>query len=172
MINVILLERVEKLGNLGDVVSVRPGFARNFLLPQKKALRASKDNIAAFEARKAQLAAETAKRRDAAQKEAGTLNGAQVILIRQAGENGQLFGSVTAKDIAVALNEAGFKAVDRRMVRIDAPVKSIGVYDFRVQIHPEVTAVVKVNVAKSADEAEAQAGGQTADAAAGENAAA
>jgi large subunit ribosomal protein L9 len=153
---IILLERVEHLGNLGDVVTVKPGFARNFLLPQRKALRATDNNIAAFESRKATLAADTAKQRQIAETEAAKLNGKSIVLIRQAGENGQLFGSVTARDIAMGLTAAGFK-VDRQQVKITIPVKALGIYDFRVRLHPEVTATVKVNVAKSEDEAQAQA---------------
>jgi large subunit ribosomal protein L9 len=154
--NVILLERVEKLGALGDVVNVKPGYARNFLIPQHKALRATKENVAAFEARKAQLAAETGKRREAAAAEALKMDGVSVVLIRQAGESGQLFGSVTAKDISEALTAAGFPT-DRRQVLINTPVKALGIYDFRVALHPEVAVTVKVNVAKSVDEAAAQA---------------
>lgn len=153
---VILLERVEHLGNLGDVVTVKPGFARNFLLPQRKALRATDSNIAAFEARKATLAADMANQRQAAEAEALKIKGKSIVLIRQAGENGQLFGSVTARDIAAGLTSVGFK-INRQQVQITTPVKALGIYDFRVHLHPEVTATIKVNVAKSEDEAQAQA---------------
>lgn len=154
---VILLERIEKLGQLGDVVNVRPGYARNFLLPQRKASRATSENMKAFEARKAQLEAENADKRTAAEALAGQMQGLSVVIIRQAGESGALYGSVSARDIAAAVTEQGF-AITRQQVQMDIPVKAVGIYDFKVRLHPEVTTTIKVNVAQSADEAEAQAG--------------
>ena len=153
---VILLERVEKLGQMGDVVTVKPGFARNYLLPRKKAMRATKENIAAFEQRRKQLEEENAARRSEAEKLAEKLNGMQVVVIRSAGETGHLYGSVNARDIAAAVSEAGF-AIERSQVLMDHPVKSLGFHEFRIRLHPEVDAVVTVNVARTAEEAELQA---------------
>ena len=153
--DVILLERVEKLGQMGDVVHVRPGYARNFLLPQKKALRATKANLAYFENQRAQLEATNLNRRSEAESVAGKMEGATVVLIRQAGDSGQLYGSVTARDVAVALGEAGF-TVERQQVNIDRPIKSLGLFDVRIRLHPEVALSVTVNVARSAEEAELQ----------------
>ena len=152
---VILLERVEKLGQMGDVVSVKPGFARNFLLPKKKALRATKDNLAYFETRKAQFEANNLERRNEAEAVGGKLDGVKIVVIRQAGDSGQLYGSVTARDIAEALTEEGFK-VDRGQVAIDRPIKALGLSDVRIRLHPEVTVAITVNVARSADEAALQ----------------
>jgi large subunit ribosomal protein L9 len=166
---VILLERVEKLGKIGDTVKVRPGYARNFLLPQQKAARATAENLKAFEARKAQIEAENADKRTDAENLATKMAGLSVVVIRQAGESGQLYGSVSARDIAEAITARGF-AVTRQQVQIDAPAKELGIYDFRVRLHPEVTVTVKVNIAQSEDEAKAQAehagGGKAAAAAA------
>lgn len=153
---IILLERVEKLGRMGEVVKVRPGFARNFLLPQKKALRATKDNLAKFEAQRAQLEANNLKAKGEAEEVAAKMEGLMVTLIRAASESGQLYGSVNARDIAVALTEAG-STVDRNQVLVDKPVKTLGIFDIRVRLHAEVAVVVKVNVAQSQDEAAAQA---------------
>ena len=153
--DVILLERVEKLGQMGDVVHVRPGYARNFLLPQKKALRATKANLAYFENQRAQLEATNLNRRSEAESVAERMEGATVVLIRQAGDSGQLYGSVTARDVAVALGEAGY-TVERQQVNIDRPIKSLGLFDVRIRLHPEVALSVTVNVARSAEEAELQ----------------
>ncbi len=149
---VILLERVEKLGQMGDVVSVKPGFARNFLLPKKKALRATKDNLAYFETRKAQFEASNLERRNEAEAVGGKLDGVKIVVIRQAGDGGQLYGSVSARDIAEALGEEGFK-VDRSQVAIDRPIKALGLSEVRIRLHPEVIVSITVNVARSADEA-------------------
>jgi large subunit ribosomal protein L9 len=157
---VILLERVEKLGQMGDVVSVKDGFARNFLLPQKKALRATKDNVAAFEKRKVQLQAQNLERRTEAEAVAKKMDGLSVIILRQASESGQLYGSVSARDIADAIVAAGF-TVARRQVNLQSTFKSVGIATVPVALHPEVLVPVKVNVARSKDEADAQAAGIT-----------
>lgn len=153
---VILLERVEKLGQMGDIVKVKPGFARNWLLPQKKALRATKENMAYFETQRVQLEANNLQRRQEAEAIAAKVQGASVVLIRQAGDSGQLYGSVTARDIADALTAAGY-TVERRQVAIDRPIKSLGLFEVRIVLHPEVSVAVTVNVARSKDEAEMQA---------------
>jgi large subunit ribosomal protein L9 len=158
MVDVILLERVEKLGQMGQVVKVRPGFARNYLLPQKKALRATKENLAYFEKQRGQLEATNLERRGDAQHVAEKLNGISVIVIRQAGESGQLYGSVTARDIAQAVSEAGF-TIARGQVILDKAIKTLGLYKQRVVLHPEVSVQITVNVAQSAEEAEMQAKG-------------
>lgn len=150
---VILLERIEKLGQMGDVVNVKPGFARNFLLPQKKALRASKDNLAFFEKQRVQLEALNLKRRDEAQAVADKMAGLSVLMVRQAGESGQLYGSVSGKDVADAVKAAGY-TIERRMVNLDQPIKTLGSYGVRISLHPEVAVVVTINVARSAEEAE------------------
>jgi large subunit ribosomal protein L9 len=155
---VILLERVEKLGQMGDVVRVKPGYARNFLLPQKKALRATKENLERFEKQRAQLEATNLKLKQEAEVVAKKLDGLSVVLVRQAGETGQLYGSVTARDIADAVAAAGF-TVSYRQIRIDRPIKALGLVQTRVMLHPEVAATVTVNVAKSEEEAEIQATG-------------
>jgi large subunit ribosomal protein L9 len=153
---VILLERVEKLGQMGDVVNVRPGFARNFLLPQSKALRATKGNLEQFQTRKTQLEADNLQRKQEAQEVSSKLDGMTVVLVRQASEMGNLFGSVTARDVAEAVTEAGV-TIDRRQVIIDKPIKTLGLFGLRVVLHPEVAVSVKVNVARSLEEAETQA---------------
>jgi len=158
MMEVILLERIEKLGQMGQVVKVRPGFARNYLLPQKKALRATKENLAIFEKQRAQLEAANLARRGDAEQVAQKLNGISVMIIRQAGESGQLYGSVTARDIAQAVTEAGF-TIGKGQVTLDKAIKTLGLYPMRVRLHPEVTIQVTVNVAQSAEEAEMQAKG-------------
>lgn len=150
---VILLERIEKLGQMGDVVNVKPGFARNFLLPQKKALRASKDNLAFFEKQRVQLEALNLKRRDEAQAVADKMAGLAVLMVRQAGESGMLYGSVSGKDVADAVKAAGF-TIERRMVNLDQPIKTLGSYGVRISLHPEVSVTVTINVARSAEEAE------------------
>ncbi|MCB1721599.1 MAG: 50S ribosomal protein L9 [Alphaproteobacteria bacterium] len=154
---VILLERVEKLGNMGDVVSVKPGYARNYLLPQKKALRASKDNVAYFEAQKKHLQAESDKQKKEAEKRAKKLAGTKVALIRQASESGQLYGSVASRDIAAALTEATGESIDRSMVKLNQNYKLIGLFPIDVTLHPEVSAEITINIARSPEEAEIQA---------------
>jgi len=156
---VILLERVERLGGLGDVVQVKDGFARNFLLPRSKALRANSSNLKVFEAQRAEIEARNAKAREAASKAGEKLDGSQYILIRQAGESGQLYGSVSGRDVADAVNAEGGK-VDRSMVVLDKPIKTLGVHEIKVRLHPEVTVTVSINIARSADEAERQARGE------------
>jgi large subunit ribosomal protein L9 len=158
MVDVILLERVEKLGQMGQVVKVRPGFARNFLLPQKKALRATKENLAYFEKQRTQLEAQNLARRSEAEQVAKKLEGVSVVIIRQAGESGQLYGSVTARDIAEGVTEAGF-TIGRGQVVLDKAIKTLGLYKQRVVLHPEVSITITVNVAQSAEEAEMQAKG-------------
>ncbi len=154
---VILLERVEKLGNMGDVVNVKPGFARNFLLPQKKALRASKDNIAYFEAQKKHFQAESDKLKKDAEKRLPKLNAVKVPLIRQASESGQLYGSVTARDIAEQIEATTGEKIDRSKVLMNQNYKQIGLFPVEVLLHPEVKAEVIVNIARSAEEAKIQA---------------
>ncbi len=156
---VILLERVENLGAIGDEVKVRDGFARNFLLPQKKALRANEANKKLFEARRAEIEAQNAAARAAAEKASGKIDGSSYVLIRQAGEAGQLYGSVSPRDIADEINKKGAK-VDKANIVLDKPIKTIGLYDVRVRLHAEVYAGIKVNVARSTDEAERQAKGE------------
>ena len=158
---VILLERVAKLGQMGDVVRVKPGFARNYLLPKKKALRATKDNLKSFEARKAQLVADNLKRRDEAQAVAGKMTDVRITVVRQAGETGQLYGSVSARDIAEGITEAGYQ-VNRSQVIIDRPIKTTGLHTVRVTLHPEVQVAATVSVAPSQDEATAQLRSETA----------
>lgn len=156
--DVILLERVEKLGNIGDVVNVKPGFARNFLLPRHKALRASEANRKRFEANRATIEADNAKRRDEAKADSQGIDGKTVILIRQASNTGQLYGSVATRDLAEALEADGAK-VSRNQIVLDKPIKSLGIHDVRVSLHPEVTVSIKVNIARSPEEAELQAKG-------------
>ena len=156
---VILLERVERLGGLGDIVSVRDGFARNFLLPRSKALRATSANLKVFEDRRAELEAGNAKARDAASKSGDKLDGASYVMIRQAGEGGQLYGSVSGRDVADAVNAAGGK-VDRSMVVLDKPIKALGVHTVKLRLHAEVAVTININVARSQDEAQRQARGE------------
>jgi large subunit ribosomal protein L9 len=158
MIELILLERVEKLGQMGQLVKVRPGYARNFLLPQKKAMRATKDNLTYFETRRVQLEAENLARKADAEEVAKKLEGLSVVLIRQAGESGQLYGSVSARDIADAVTEAGF-TVGRQQIVLDHPIKTLGLHPIRVMLHPEVAVTVTANVAQSAEAAEMQKAG-------------
>lgn len=155
---IILLERIEKLGTIGDEVSVKDGYARNFLLPNKKALRANDANRKIFEANRAKIEADNAARRDDASKEAGNVEGKEVVLIRAASNAGQLYGSVSVRDIVDALVEQGAK-VTKSMVVLERPIKSIGVSTVKVALHPEVVVTVKVNVARSPDEAELQSQG-------------
>jgi large subunit ribosomal protein L9 len=157
---VILLERVAKLGQMGDVVDVKPGFARNYLLPQNKALMASKANIAAFEARKAELEARNLETRKEAEALSARLDGQQFIVIRQASDGGALYGSVTTRDAADAATEAGV-SIDRKQVQIDRPIKELGLHKVQVRLHPEVEAEITLNVARSQEEAELQAAGKT-----------
>ena len=152
---IILLERIENLGTIGDVVTVKDGFARNYLLPQKKALRANDANRQVFEANRERLEAENAERRDEAAKTGSTVDGAEVVLIRASSNSGQLYGSVNVRDIAAALQEQGFE-VDKRQVVMGSPIKAIGMHDVTIQLHPEVRVTVKANVARSDDEAELQ----------------
>ncbi|MBK8544232.1 MAG: 50S ribosomal protein L9 [Caulobacteraceae bacterium] len=156
---VILLERVENLGGIGDEVKVRDGFARNFLLPGKKALRANDANRKVFEGRRAELEARNAESKAAAEKASGKIDGTSYILIRSAGEGGQLYGSVSSRDIADEIVKAGAK-IDRNAVVLDKPIKTVGVYNVRVRLHADVSATVKVNIARSADEADRQAKGE------------
>lgn len=156
---VILLERVEKLGQMGDEVRVKDGFARNFLLPKKKALRATKANREYFLSQKVQLEAHNLSRRKDAQAVAAKLNGKSFILIRQAGDRGQLYGSVSPRDIAGVMEKDGF-SVDRHQVSVSQAIKSIGLFNIPVVLHPEVKVAIVVNVARSEDEAERQARGE------------
>lgn len=155
---VILLERVEKLGQIGDVVTVKNGFARNYLLPNKKALRANESNRKLFEANRAKIEADNAERRSEAEKAAKDVDGKTVQLIRQASNTGQLYGSVSARDIVEALEAEGAK-VGKSQIVLDRPIKAIGMHEIRVALHPEVSAQVKVNVARSPEEADLQAQG-------------
>ncbi|MCW1956786.1 50S ribosomal protein L9 [uncultured Lentibacter sp.] len=157
---VILLERVAKLGQMGDVVDVKAGYARNFLLPQKKALTASAANIAGFEAQKAQLETQNLETKKEAEDMASRLDGQQFIVIRQASDAGALYGSVTPRDAAEAATEAGF-TVDRKQVSVEAPIKQLGVHNMFVRLHPEVSATIEINVARSTEEAALQASGKS-----------
>src|ERR671917_2171193 len=156
--DVILLERIEKLGAIGDVVNVKPGFARNFLLPNGKALRANEANRKVFEANREKIEADNAQRRSAAEKDSKGIDGARVQLIRQASNTGQLYGSVSARDIAEALEAGGHKVAKNQIV-LDRPIKAIGMQDVKVALHPEVAVMIHVNVARSPEEAELQAQG-------------
>jgi large subunit ribosomal protein L9 len=156
---VILLERIERLGNMGDVVNVKPGFARNFLLPKKKALRATDENRARFEHQRTILEATNKERREAAGVIAEKVRGVSVLLIRQAGETGQLYGSVNVRDIAEAISAAG-TTVGRQQVLLDRPIKTLGLYPVRIALHPEVIESVTINVARNEDEAARQARGE------------
>lgn len=155
---IVLLERVEKLGQMGEVVSVKEGYARNFLLPQRKALRATEENLKRFEAQRAQLEARNLELRNEAQKVGDQLDGQSFVVIRQSGETGILYGSVNSRDIANVVSENGF-SVDRSQVALDRQIKNLGLHDVRIVLHPEVSAVVSINVARSQDEAEQQAAG-------------
>jgi large subunit ribosomal protein L9 len=155
---IILLERIEKLGSIGDVVTVKDGYARNFLLPNKKALRANEANRKVFEANRAKIEADNAARRSDAQAEAGNVEGREVVLIRASSNAGQLYGSVSVRDIVDALVEQGAK-VTKSMVVLERPIKTIGISTVKVSLHPEVSVTVKVNVARSPDEAALQSQG-------------
>ncbi len=156
---VILLERIGRLGQMGDVVTVKDGYARNFLLPQGKALRATKANRERFESQRGQLEAHNLERKSEAEAVATKLDGQSFIVIRQAGESGQLYGSVSTRDVAGAVSEGGF-TIERRQVMLDRPIKSIGLHDIRIALHAEVTPHVAINVARSEDEAARQARGE------------
>lgn len=158
--DVVLLERVEKLGQMGDVVKVKDGFARNFLLPKGKALRATKRNLERFETERAQLEARNLELKKEAEAVAKTLNGARFVAIRQASDAGALYGSVTSRDIAELCTEGGF-TIARTQVVLTSPVKELGMHDVRVILHPEVSATITINVARSPDEAALQAQGKS-----------
>jgi len=153
----ILLERIEKLGAMGDVVNVKPGFARNFLLPQEKALRATKANLARFEAEREYLEQRNAENREKAVDSGKSVDGTAVTIIRKAGDTGQLYGSVSARDVAELLADKGVK---RNMVILENPIKALGLHDVKIRLHPEVSVSVVVNVARTEDEAERQAKGE------------
>lgn len=157
---VVLLERVEKLGQMGDVVSVKDGYGRNFLLPKGKALRATKGNLARFEAEKAQLEARNLELKKEAEAVAEKMNGQQFIAIRSASDAGSLYGSVNSRDIAELATDGGF-SVARSQIVLDKPVKELGIHELRVVLHPEVSATIELNVARSQDEAELQAQGKS-----------
>ena len=156
---VVLLERVERLGAIGDIVSVKDGFARNFLLPRQKALRATGSNLKVFAAERVQIEARNAETRAAAERSGGKLEGESYVLIRQAGESGQLYGSVSGRDVADAIVETGSR-LERSQVVLDRPIKTVGVHEIKLRLHAEVTVTVKVNVARSLDEADRQARGE------------
>ncbi|WP_066528149.1 50S ribosomal protein L9 [Erythrobacter sp. CCH5-A1] len=156
--DIILLERIEKLGSIGDVVTVKDGYARNFLLPQKKALRANDANRKVFEANRERLEKENAERRTVAEAQGEKVAGAEVVLIRAASNAGQLYGSVSVRDIVAGLADQGH-SVDKRMVILGAPIKTIGMHDVTIALHPEVRVTVKANVARSDDEAKLQSEG-------------
>ncbi|NUH64597.1 50S ribosomal protein L9 [Sulfitobacter sp. S0837] len=157
---VILLERVAKLGQMGEVVDVKPGYARNYLLPQGKALSASKANVEAFEGQKAQLEAQNLETKKEAEQLAEKLNGQQFVVIRSASDAGALYGSVTTRDAAEAATEEGF-SVDRKQVVLGQPIKYLGVHEVQIVLHPEVTVSIELNVARSPEEAELQASGKS-----------
>ncbi|RMH48194.1 MAG: 50S ribosomal protein L9, partial [Alphaproteobacteria bacterium] len=157
---VILLERVAKLGQMGDVVNVKDGFARNFLLPQGKALRATEENVKRFEAEKAQLEARNLETRKEAEALAAKLDGQKFVIIRQASESGSLYGSVSPRDIAEAATEAGF-TIERRQVTLQRPIKELGLHEVSVSLHPEVDVTIVINVARTPEEAELQAEGKS-----------
>jgi large subunit ribosomal protein L9 len=157
--DVILLERIEKLGSIGDVVKVKNGYARNFLLPNGKALRANESNRKVFEANRATIEAQNDERRNAAQEESKKVDGAKIQLIRQASNAGQLYGSVSARDLAEALEAQGYKIAKNQIV-LDKPIKAIGVQEVKIALHPEVSVTISVNVARSPEEAELQAQGK------------
>ena len=153
---IILLERIEKLGGIGDVVTVKNGFARNYLLPNNKALRANDANKKLFEANRGKIEADNAERRGEAEGRAKDFDGKQVVLIRQASNTGQLYGSVSVRDIVDALAEDGITGIGKSMVELERPIKALGLVDVKVKLHPEVVVTVGVNVARSPDEAEMQ----------------
>ena len=156
---VILLQRIGRLGQMGDVVTVKDGFARNYLLPQKKALRATKDNLTQFEGQRAQLEANNLELKKEAEAVATKLEGKSFVAIRSAGDTGQLYGSVSTRDLSDVITEGGF-TVDRRQVILDKPIKTLGLHKTRIALHPEVIVTVSINVARSQDEADKQARGE------------
>ena len=156
---VVLLERIEKLGQMGDVVRVKDGYARNFLLPRKKALRATKANLERFETERAQLEATNLERRTEAEAVGAKIDGESFVILRQAGEAGQLYGSVTTRDIATSVTEGGM-TVTRNQIVLDTPIKAVGLHEVRIALHPEVSVTVTINVARTEDEAERQARGE------------
>jgi large subunit ribosomal protein L9 len=156
---IILLERIEKLGAIGDVVTVKDGYARNFLLPNKKALRSNAANKKVFEANRAKIEADNAARRSDAEKAAEGVNGKQIVLIRQSSNAGQLYGSVAVRDVVDALHADGVTNVTKAMIVLERPIKTLGVFDVKVALHPEVVTTISVNVARSPDEADLQAQG-------------
>lgn len=158
-VELILMQRVEHLGQMGEVVRVKPGYARNYLLPQKKAIRATKENLQRFESQRAQLEAQNIKRREEAERLAERMAGLSVVIIRQAGEGGNLYGSVSARDISDAVTAGGL-TITRSQVVLEQPIKSVGLAQVRVALHPEVSLPVTVNVARSPEEAEKQARGE------------
>lgn len=159
MMEVILLERIEKLGQMGDVVTVKPGYARNYLLPRKKALRASEASRAVFEQQRAQLEAENLKNRSEAERLAADMNDMTIIIVRQASDSDQLYGSVTTRDIAGGITASGV-TVDRRQVKLPRPIKTVGLHPVRIDLHPEVSVEITANIARSTEEAEMQARGE------------
>lgn len=159
MIDLILMQRVDKLGQMGELVKVKPGYARNYLLPQGKAIRATKANLAKFEVERAQLEAQNIKRREEAERVAERMEGLSVVLIRSAGEAGGLYGSVSARDIAEGCTAGGL-TVTRQQVLLEQPIKTLGLTTVKVELHPEVLLPVTVNVARSPEEAERQARGE------------
>ncbi|MFT5489392.1 MAG: large subunit ribosomal protein L9 [Paracoccaceae bacterium] len=156
---VILLERIEKLGQMGDVVNVKPGYARNYLLPRKKALRASEASRAVFQEQRAQLEAENLENRQEAERIAADVNGRTIIIVRQASDSDQLYGSVTTRDIANGITESGV-TVDRRQVKMPNPIKTVGMHPVRIDLHPEVSSEIIANIARSEEEAQMQARGE------------
>ena len=156
---VVLLERVERLGAIGEVVQVKEGFARNFLLPRQKALRATSSNLKVFEAERGQIETRNAEARATAERNGAKLEGESYVLIRQAGEGGQLYGSVSGRDVADAIVETGAR-VERSQVVLDRPIKTVGVHEIKLRLHPEVTVTVRINIARSPDEADRQARGE------------
>ena len=167
MMEVILLERIERLGQMGDVVRVKPGYARNFLLPRKKALRKTKENLSYFDSKRAELEATNLQRRSEAEAVAKKVDGMLVVLIRQASDTGQLYGSARPRDVADAIIAQGVK-IERAQVKLDIPIKTLGLHKLRVALHPEVSVGIVVNVARSAEEAKLQAEGKAVGAAAEE----
>src|SRR5579875_3516017 len=159
-VELILMQRVEHLGQMGDIVKVKPGYARNFLLPQKKAVRATRQNRERFDQQRAQLEAQNLRRREEAERIAERVGGLTVLIIRQAGEGGGLYGSVSSRDIAEACSAKGL-TINRSQVVLEHPIKTLGLTKVRVMLHPEVTITVTVNVARSEEEAERQARGET-----------
>jgi len=156
---VILLQRIRKLGQMGEIVSVKDGYARNFLLPQKKAMRATKNNMAVFEQQRAQLETRNLEQKSEAEKIGETLDGKIFVVIRQAGDTGQLYGSVSPRDIAEAITNDGF-SIDRKQVLLEKPIKTLGVHELHLHLHPEVEVGISINVARSDEEAERQARGE------------